>query len=123
MGLLTTGPNQPDINTIVCDGKDGVKVQYEDPLNSTCLKDCVFAHEEKHIQDVLAGHPDICKGKPELATIRMTRKEEKQYESAAYSISIECLRKKLESLESCHFYYNRIKWEIEFQEKKINGYK
>lgn len=54
----------PD-NTIVCDGKGGIRVRLSPKQNWYCpaLKTCVTAHEEVHIKDALADNPSICAGK------------------------------------------------------------
>jgi hypothetical protein len=76
--FTTTGmPASKDENTIVCDGKDGIKVQVGSPGETldqaACRYSCIVAHEESHKADAEAGDPGVCKGMPEGTDIVYSR--------------------------------------------------
>jgi len=58
------GPADASINTIVCDGSGGVRVQIgtgNDATSLPCLVDCLRQHEGSHRADALAANPRVCK--------------------------------------------------------------
>lgn len=101
-GLWATGGKAPaNVNTIVCDGAGGIKVQTGatgDAAQSKCLTGCIIKHEESHKSDALAANPDVCKGKPAGARVNASdAKEAKASELAAYTVETNCLKGQLKS--------------------------
>ena len=93
---LVWGASLPDptINTIVCDGKGGVKIQLTDAMknNPKCIVDCANKHEESHKADALADNPDVCKDMPDDFVIFNTDQNEvDKSEVKAADAEIACL--------------------------------
>jgi hypothetical protein len=115
--------NKPtDDNTIVCDGKGGVRVKHssKNPANTPqCLMDCIDVHENIHIQDVLKANPDICKGQKDGAQIyNAGGKEQKDTERKAAQAELDCLNKALKCPKCPADWLNRrIKQITEYRDK------
>ena len=95
----------PTTNTIVCDGRGGIRPQLGNtgstPGQRECLGGCVKVHEESHIADALASRPKVCKGKPDGIEVTWTStKEVNASEVRAYNAEIDCLKKKEQA--ACH---------------------
>jgi RHS repeat-associated protein len=106
LGLFAVGSPNPGINTIVCDGDDGIEPQILpiDPASAACgIGDCIKAHERSHIADVQASNKAICKGKPRGMRIVATSKSESAAtEIKASETEIACLeRSLLQKCDSC----------------------
>lgn len=97
LGLLSTGGKDPGLNTIVCDGSGGIRVQLGNIGGNKCLADCAQKHEEVHIADALAINKDICKGKEDGICILWTPEERKPSEVKASDAEIDCLKEKLKN--------------------------
>jgi RHS repeat-associated protein len=72
LGLWHAGEVTKEKNTIVCDGKGGIRLQLEDlkdPIHIKCLLPGLTAHEQCHKDETLKTSPDVCKGKPDGAMI------------------------------------------------------
>lgn len=85
-------------STIICDGNGGVTVQMQSlsPLYQKCIGDCIMAHENSHMQDVLKADPNICAGKPKGTLITYSSIQEKRAsEIKAITIELNCLINKL----------------------------
>lgn len=96
LGLWAIGEADPNINTIVCDGKGNVKIQLgnlgNDPNFKRCVGACIRRHEASHKEDVDAVQPGICKNQPEGATVMAFIGEElNATEYKAYTEEIDCL--------------------------------
>jgi RHS repeat-associated protein len=89
----TGGPEDPNVNTIICNGQGGIEVQIVD--TDTCITDCERAHEEKHKRDALASAPHICRNAPSGTSILVFGPQRNATEIAASAIEILCLQKKL----------------------------
>jgi hypothetical protein len=102
------GPETQARNTILCDGKGGIRVQLgfiglADDVR--CLQDCYEVHENSHKADALAADPDICKGKDDgsklkygIVAARNTpaeKTERNASEYKAYTAEINCIRPQL----------------------------
>jgi RHS repeat-associated protein len=96
-GSYGTLPPNPAINTHVCDGNGGQKVQIAPGQDDGgCGElDCIQAHEQKHITDSMAAAPDICKGKPAGTIVGSSGQLHNNSEIAASNVEIECLQNKL----------------------------
>ncbi len=57
--LVADIPEDPNANTVVCDGKGGTRIQVTE--TDECIKSCVEAHEQKHKEDIDQWDPDVCK--------------------------------------------------------------
>jgi RHS repeat-associated protein len=100
-GHLSTGGNwDGKINTIVCDGKGGIRVRLG--VTNPCLRNCMIKHEETHAEDALAINKDICKDKKEDTQILFSRlgspSELKTSELKAYKAELDCLN---DTLKDC----------------------
>jgi RHS repeat-associated protein len=90
------GPPNPNINTIVCNGKGGIAIQTGDPNNppSRCVMQCVLEHEATHLRNALKTAPAICVGQPAGVTVANADDAARwRSELAAYQVSVECLSK------------------------------
>ncbi len=99
-GLM--GPD-PSKNTLVCNGKGGIKVQIG-PMSKAqkdCgIADCAKEHEESHIADAMAKNPGVCGGfffdaPADILVGAQPGKESRESEYKAYGVTISCLKKKL----------------------------
>src|SRR5580658_4737082 len=96
----TGGPEDPNVNTIVCNGQGGINVQIVD--TDTCITDCERVHEEKHIRDALAANSHICRNAPRGTSILVFGPQRNATEIAASALEILCLQKKLKKgCDSC----------------------
>jgi hypothetical protein len=91
-----TGAPVAGVNTIVCDGKGGIRVQLGATGNAAqtaCLSACMQKHEESHRADALAANAQICKGvsADRIVTID-TAAERKATEVKASNVEISCLK-------------------------------
>ena len=93
-----SGEFDAGINTIVCDGKGGIRIILEDPnmKDYPCLDKCARAHEESHKQDALILNPSVCKGKFNGTGIAFTLKEQMETEKKAYSAEVQCYKTSLQ---------------------------
>ena len=92
------GPSNKATNTIVCDGKDGVRVQIgtaNDAGSLPCLLDCLTRHEESHRSDALAANATVCKGKADGSQVNFGSGEQNPSEIRASQVEIDCLNAKL----------------------------
>jgi RHS repeat-associated protein len=87
------GPEDPNVNTIVCDGQGGIQVQIAD--TDTCITDCERVHEEKHKRDALAASPHICRNARAGTSILVFGPQQNATEIAASALEILCLQNKL----------------------------
>ena len=94
--LSASGPADPSITTIVCDGKGGIRPQYGTDngfLTDPCVIDCIFEHELSHARDVLGFNPGLCLGKADGTQIigEAYNGELNQSERMAYTVELACL--------------------------------
>ena len=92
------GPADRAINTIVCDGSGGIRVQMStgnDPAGTACVGDCVRKHEGSHRADALATNATVCKEKADGSQVNCTVEEQKPTEIKASQVEIDCLNAKL----------------------------
>jgi RHS repeat-associated protein len=82
-------------DTIVCDGKDGIRVALCKNSQGACGpgKKCRMEHEMSHAADALAENPDICKGKKDGTQIyTYNKKQLNASERKAYDKEIDCIK-------------------------------
>jgi RHS repeat-associated protein len=105
LGLYGVAPPKPGINTIVCDGEDGIEPRLLplDPGNAACgLGGCIKAHELSHIADVEASNKSICKGKRKgMMVVATSKAESAATEIKASEAEIACLKAILRNCDSC----------------------
>lgn len=93
------GAPVPGINTIVCNGSGGIKVQAGATGNAQqtkCLKTCIVQHENSHRADALAENAAICKSQASGKTVRPDNgTQRKKTEIKASNVEITCLNNKL----------------------------
>jgi hypothetical protein len=98
-GRWVTGAPVAGVNTIVCDGSGGVRVQLGATGNAdqtACLSDCMRRHEESHRADALASNASICNGEGANRIVTVdTQAERSATEIRASNVEIACLRAKL----------------------------
>ncbi|HJW96222.1 MAG TPA: RHS repeat-associated core domain-containing protein, partial [Thermoanaerobaculia bacterium] len=90
----------PDESTIVCDGKGGITehVAPEFGPKMRCIGGCTLAHEHSHAEDARAAVPNICQGQPYGRVVGFTTvQEQKESETRAYRVSLECLDARLKA--------------------------
>lgn len=97
---------RPSVNTLVCDGKGGFRVNYatgEYADKNDEIRECVTQHEEKHIEQVKRTAPDICKGGQEmdgrlvrLSFDAVSEGKHIDYEREAWNTGISCLKDKVQ---------------------------
>jgi hypothetical protein len=91
-------PANPSLNTVVCDGTGGLRVQVGVIGNADetgCLSDCVRQHEQSHLADAVAAKPDICKSQAAGGVIGATPGgEQNATEFKASNVEIACLQGK-----------------------------
>jgi hypothetical protein len=92
------GPADASLNTIVCNGKGGIRVQLGNTGNAdqtACLSDCMRRHEESHRADALASNAKLCKGKTDGSQVTFSSTaEQKASEIKASNAEINCLKGK-----------------------------
>jgi hypothetical protein len=92
------GPSNPALNTIVCDGSGGIRVQMSnanDAAAFACVGDCIIRHEQSHRADALASNADVCKGSKDGTQVNMSSvAEQKPSEIKASQVEIDCLNAK-----------------------------
>lgn len=92
-----SGPLNPAANTIVCDGKGGVKVRLADPANpkNKCIMDCVLNHEIVHRAQATSTTPGVCAGQPAGQPVAAaTADYQHEVEYNAYTAEEDCLLKR-----------------------------
>ena len=101
----THKPADPKLNTIVCDGKGGIRPQIGSPgtpEQQTCYGDCMLQHENSHKSDALASKPLICKGAANGIQIGFSNQQEQSAsEIAASTAEINCLNSKKQQNNTC----------------------
>ena len=98
------------INTVVCNGRGGVEVLLDDPMNSDvpCIVDCLKVHEASHRKDALRLNPTVCRGIPKGVGLSWEDREQLSSEERAHQAELKCLEAKLRA-NPC----NRCKKQIE----------
>lgn len=94
-GLWVVGPPARDINTVVCDGNGGIRIQISGnaPGPLDCIIDCLRAHEQEHINQIQRAAPGICQGQPPGTTVRFSDPTEQAVnEVRASEVELNCLR-------------------------------
>ncbi|MDO4410591.1 MAG: RHS repeat-associated core domain-containing protein [Akkermansia sp.] len=100
--------NPSDNNTVVTDGKGGLKVHFANDRDTRCFKKCIELHEKQHIKDMLASNSRIAfndKGKPYPAgypIVYTNYMELTNSKVKAYRIEIECLKKLFLKSKNCN---------------------
>lgn len=98
-------PAKPGVNTIVCNGSGGIRIQIggPPPPQAKCAEECMLLHERRHIRDVTADNPRVCEGVPDGIKVGFSHgsKQEAATEIAASNIEIECLKKLKNKKGSC----------------------
>jgi hypothetical protein len=91
-GLWTVGgPANPTLNTIVCDGKGGIRAQIGSNFPPVLLP-CVQVHEQSHAYEALAANPGICVGQGDgIQVLFSSAAEQKASEIQASLNEIFCL--------------------------------
>lgn len=92
------GPSDKSTNTIVCDGKGGIRVQIgtaNDAGSLPCLLDCLTQHEQSHRSDALAANATVCDSKADGSQVNFGTGEQKPSEIKASQAEIDCLNAKL----------------------------
>lgn len=93
-GLFTT-TRQRAGNTVVCDGKGGLKIQLL-TIKDPCLIDCARQHELSHVIDIRSRNPSICVGQARGTGIAPSDDAERKWtEIRASQEEINCLKRKL----------------------------
>ncbi|MBF5005255.1 RHS repeat-associated core domain-containing protein [Diaphorobacter caeni] len=97
------GPPAPEVNTVVCDGNGGMKVQVS--ARQAAVKDaatcgvinCIEVHEKQHVQDLNTLYKntgELCKGIPANAQIGFANACLRYIsEIKAYDAGLACLKK------------------------------
>ncbi|MGH7525493.1 MAG: DUF4157 domain-containing protein [Gemmatimonadales bacterium] len=124
-GLLqrwsVNGPAIARLNTIVCNGAGGIRVQLGSTGNADqtrCLSDCMRSHELSHAGDALGSDKDICKGKVSGSQINTAGgAERKATEIKASNAELGCLRPQVAKVGVV------CKKIIEARIKQIEGYR
>ncbi|MBP6748534.1 MAG: RHS repeat protein [Xanthomonadaceae bacterium] len=103
-GLLITFPGNMDqgVNTVVCDGKGGIRVMLDDPVmhaDYPCLIDCARAHEGSHKGDAIRINPKVCIGMADRTSIIWDSAERLASERKAHKAELRCLERKLKGLD------------------------
>jgi RHS repeat-associated protein len=113
-GYLPPQTPQANIGWPMCDGHDGITIQFPtDPMVRRCIGDCLAVHESVHIRDLRNLNPTICKNVPPHWVPGFTDKSAANAsEVRAYEAELQCLRKKLESLSDCDDCKKFIEYEI-----------
>lgn len=94
----TGGKSDGTENTIVCDGKGGIRVQLGSknvPSTPSCILDCIKQHEESHKGDALKENPDICKGKADGTYVLASKSAQAATERKASEAELDCLNRVL----------------------------
>jgi len=118
----------PDINTIVCNGKGGIRVQLADYYNllpdfRRCLADCTRMHENLHIKQALSFNAQICRGSADGIQVTFSNGIEQDVtEIAAYTLSIKCLEEKKKK-EKCSHCRDLQQGDIDTALQKIKDFK
>jgi len=97
------GQADPALNTVVCDGSGGVRVQVGNANDATgfaCMGDCLIRHEESHKADALASDSRVCKrwywsDYADGSQLNFSSGEQKPSEIKASQVEIDCLNAKL----------------------------
>jgi RHS repeat-associated protein len=102
LGMYQTGgASDPALNTIVCDGYGGVRVQYGNANGagvSPCLQACIVAHEQFHANTAQKAAPNVCAGKGDGTQVLFSDAgEQRPDEVAASEAEINCLNRAKES--------------------------
>jgi uncharacterized protein RhaS with RHS repeats len=97
----TGGPAPPNVNTVVCNGRGGIRIQIGSPppAQAACAEQCMRAHEQQHIRDLNAANPRVCKGIADGIIVGFSSDNPKQTattEIAASNVEIVCLKKLLQ---------------------------
>jgi uncharacterized protein DUF4157 len=90
------GPADTGLNTIVCNGKGGIRVQLGGTGTAdqtTCLSACMRVHEQSHRADALAANKDVCKEQTDGTQV-VFNGEQKASEVKASNAEITCLKGK-----------------------------
>jgi hypothetical protein len=91
------GPADTSTNTIVCDGKGGVRTQLGgtgSAAQAACLSGCMDKHEQSHRSDALSAKKDVCKDQKDGTQVTFNG-EQKASEIKASNVEIDCLNAKL----------------------------
>jgi RHS repeat-associated protein len=97
MQSLGNGPADPNKNTIVCNGRGGIRPHIGDhgklPPGADCIEPCMIAHEEIHIGFVLGVNPTVCYGVIDgIKVIPWNKKVGAEGEIPATIVEIVCLQ-------------------------------
>ena len=133
LGLWEIGPRPPQINTVVTDGKGGLKVYLggapEGSVDRKCCLDCLMKHEQSHLNDILAANPRIAfdeQGKPYPAgrgIVSPTHgREYIESEIKAHGIEIKCLRESLAKPKISKTCRKRINIKINFLSNRLKTF-
>ncbi len=98
------GPADASLNTIVCDGSGGVRVQLSnanDPTSFACVGDCITPHENSHKADALKANPKVCQGVADGSQLNFGSGEQKPSEIKASQVEIDCLKAKKSPSKAC----------------------
>jgi len=94
----TGRPADPHVNTIVCNGQGGIRVQIGGPgtpEQANCYGHCMQQHEESHKRDALASNPRVCRGAADGIQVGFSNERERAAsEIAASTVEINCLNEK-----------------------------
>ncbi|MGO1072979.1 RHS repeat-associated core domain-containing protein [Lysobacter sp. CA199] len=103
-GLLVsaqTGTIVSGENTVVCDGKGGMKVFLDDRVlysDYPCLIDCARVHEQTHLNDALRISPNACLGDVDRTGIFWDDADRLASERNAHAAERSCLKSKLRNM-------------------------
>jgi RHS repeat-associated protein len=127
----TGRPVQPNVNTVVCNGRDGIRVHLggPPPAQVACAEECMRAHEEQHIRDLNAANPKVCEGVADGIKVGFSNlKERAATEVAASNIEISCLKMKKAgagpACKTCNreLLDQRIKQMERYRDKNLNDF-
>jgi RHS repeat-associated protein len=99
-----TLPPDPRPNTIVCNGRGGIRIQLGNlktlgdgsPKAIKCLEGCARVHEQSHIGDALAANRKVCKGQADGRIVAFDPALHRASEIKASDAEIDCLRSELD---------------------------
>jgi RHS repeat-associated protein len=122
----TGRPAKPKLNTIVCNGLDGIRVQIGSPgtpEQANCYGDCMRQHEESHKNDALASNPTVCKGAADGIQVGFSNERERRpSEIVASTVEIDCLNSKKQQKGTCDRCNQLIDQRIQQMENYRNGF-
>jgi RHS repeat-associated protein len=115
VGYLPPRAQMPNRGWPICNGRDGVTIQYPNlpPKGMKCLGDCLREHELVHVLDLRRASPTVCRNMPRGAIPRFdTTAQDFASELRAYDAELQCLQRKLRDMSDCDDCKALVEWRI-----------